>query len=305
MLGRRSEGGRHVWWIVLALAAVGSYATGPLAAEDADTVISAGAMGESGIGQPTANTGENVAIHFFYQEPVCHIQGYSLSLQFDCELVGLEGSFSVEDTIVEAVGVEFVSQSVDNDPADGDGCEMVLAVLLDTIPPFDGQTLPQTVQPLSLGFVELFVPDDIDCFATYDVELIDGLNGAETIPIFNTVVIENQSVAPTALNSTSVAVPTDILFLRGDIDDNGMVALADAIFIINYLFVGGPAPLCFDAADVDDNGQVQLLDTFFLIYFLFIGGDPPPPPFPGCGFESQDDDDLICTEPLLSCPGCP
>ena len=44
------------------------------------------------------------------------------------------------------------------------------------------------------------------------------------------------------------------LFYRGDADLNGDVDLSDAVYLFNYLFLGGSAPGCEDGADATDDG---------------------------------------------------
>ena len=90
------------------------------------------------------------------------------------------------------------------------------------------------------------------------------------------------------------------VFLRGDVNSDQNIELTDAIFTLNYLFVGGRIPTCLDAADVNDNASVELTDAIFLLNYLFIGGRLPAAPFPGCG-EDPSADDIDCQQP----PECP
>ena len=90
------------------------------------------------------------------------------------------------------------------------------------------------------------------------------------------------------------------VFLRGDVNSDRSIELTDAIFTLNYLFVGGRIPTCLDAADVNDNASVELTDAIFLLNYLFIGGRVPAAPFPECG-EDASADDIDCRQP----PECP
>ena len=88
------------------------------------------------------------------------------------------------------------------------------------------------------------------------------------------------------------------LFRRGDAAANGSVDLSDAIFILNFLFLGGSAPECPDAADADDSGSHELTDAIRILNFLFLGGDVPPPPGPDDpGIDPSDDDLADCVYP--------
>jgi hypothetical protein len=75
--------------------------------------------------------------------------------------------------------------------------------------------------------------------------------------------------------------------------------ISDAVFILNYLFIGGGAPDCMKAADVNDTGTVDLTDAVYLLNYLFIGGAAPAEPL-DCG-EDPTDDGLACDTPPKSC----
>jgi N-acetylneuraminic acid mutarotase len=67
-------------------------------------------------------------------------------------------------------------------------------------------------------------------------------------------------------------------FLRGDVQPDGEVDVADAVRILLHLFAGGPAVACLDAADADDSGELALADVLVLLGALFLGEPPLPPP---------------------------
>ncbi|MEE8141476.1 MAG: hypothetical protein V3T77_00080 [Planctomycetota bacterium] len=269
-----------------------------------DTQLIAGRMNQGAIGDVLVNPGDAAEVRFFYIAPNSNIQGYSLALCFDCTLFGVEGSFTVEDTIVEITGAEFIGQNVDNDPMDGDGCEFVVGVLLDAIAPFEGQTLPPTVQPLDIGSLQFLVPVDAECPNCYPVEFCDGINGAGEAPLSNRFVINTQSVSPGETFSTNVCVPVNSTFIRGDSNNDALLNISDLIFTLNYLFLSGPEPDCEDAADSNDDGNVNISDPIFLGLYLFQEGLPPPPPFPTCGADNPAVDELTCVGPVMGCPLC-
>jgi hypothetical protein len=61
----------------------------------------------------------------------------------------------------------------------------------------------------------------------------------------------------------------------GDVTQDGSVDVADVVYLINYLFVGGPAPYPINVADVNSDGVVDISDVVYLINYLFIGGPAP------------------------------
>jgi hypothetical protein len=77
---------------------------------------------------------------------------------------------------------------------------------------------------------------------------------------------------------------------NGDTNAAGdpLVNIADAIFLLAYLFSGGSAPPQRDAADASDDGNVDVADAIVLLALLFQGGAISPP-FPGAGFDSTPD----------------
>jgi hypothetical protein len=95
--------------------------------------------------------------------------------------------------------------------------------------------------------------------------------------------------------------PTELR--RGDANGDSRVDIADPIWILNELFLGGPASSCADAADANDDGLVNGTDAIRLIDHIFLGSRPPPPA-PGtetCGPDPTGDA-LGCT---LTGPACP
>jgi hypothetical protein len=80
-------------------------------------------------------------------------------------------------------------------------------------------------------------------------------------------------------------------FRRGDADGSGKLDLTDAIFTLQFLFMGGTTPTCMDAADSDDSGKLDLTDAIYSLQFQFMGGPPPAAPGPTtCGPDPTPDD---------------
>ena len=99
-------------------------------------------------------------------------------------------------------------------------------------------------------------------------------------------------------------VIADPIFSRGDCNGDGGFNIADAIFLLGFLFpVGPPTTLsCDDACDANDDGGLNIADAIRALEALFPGGTPMPlvAPFPGCGFDPTGDS-LDCG----SSPSCP
>ncbi len=63
----------------------------------------------------------------------------------------------------------------------------------------------------------------------------------------------------------------------GDVNKDDEIDIADVVYLINYLFIGGPAPNPLWVGDVNSDEVVDVTDVVYLINYLFIGG-----PLPGC-----------------------
>ncbi|MFN0057934.1 MAG: M12 family metallo-peptidase [Planctomycetota bacterium] len=98
-------------------------------------------------------------------------------------------------------------------------------------------------------------------------------------------------------------LPPGDAFKRADFNGNNSVDIADAVGLLNYLFVpASPIPACRDAADVNNDGSLAISDAIFLLGYLFLPGSPvPPAPFGACGLDTGAADLLDC----VSYPPCP
>ncbi len=249
--------------------------------------------------------GDAVPLCFFYSSPTDElftaIQGFSMGLTFDCRLTCLPDTFRLpEDSILLALGADFVDFQCDNDPDDGDGCEMIFGVLMDATPPFDGQTLPPTDIPLKLACVDMVIPTDAVCFECFDVNFEDGVNGNNKVPIKNQIAVDNMAFFA---RTQDCEICVDMIveektFVRGDCNGSAgseeePVNIADAASVVSLLFGLDelkPEPVCLDACDANDDGRLELTDTLAILLFLFNDGTPPPPPGPHtAGFDPTKD----------------
>jgi hypothetical protein len=60
----------------------------------------------------------------------------------------------------------------------------------------------------------------------------------------------------------------------GDVDQDGVVSLTDAVAVLNYLFLSGWQPR-LRLADADRDRRITLSDAVFLLNYLFLGGPAP------------------------------
>ncbi|MBI4601969.1 MAG: IPT/TIG domain-containing protein [Planctomycetes bacterium] len=66
-------------------------------------------------------------------------------------------------------------------------------------------------------------------------------------------------------------------YLRGNVNGDASRDISDAIWLLNWLFIGGPPPPCGDVARINPDLREDLSDAVFLLDFLFKGGPAPSP----------------------------
>jgi hypothetical protein len=66
------------------------------------------------------------------------------------------------------------------------------------------------------------------------------------------------------------------IIICGDSNDDGIIDVADAVYLINYLFLEGSEPVpVWCGGNANGDGQVDVGDVLHLINYLFIDGSPP------------------------------
>ena len=114
--------------------------------------------------------------------------------------------------------------------------------------------------------------------------------------------IAGAGIYDTALSEEEVVQalgPPATFFTRIDTNADSTANIADAIFVLGYLFGGGSSPPCLDAADANDDGKIDIADAIAVLGYLFGGLPTLPEPFETCG-EDPTPDDLGC-EAFLPC----
>ncbi len=86
------------------------------------------------------------------------------------------------------------------------------------------------------------------------------------------IVVADASVPPLA---DTAQFTLHIAFLCGDINNDHTINVADAVYVISYVFRGGPPPLPPEAGDVNSDTQINIADAVYLISYVFRGGPPP------------------------------
>ena len=230
-----------------------------------------------------------------FEDPDCRgIQGWSLALEVD-------PCFQLDSaTTLDTIGALYTQGGLRGDgsfektelaaPDRNGGRQGVLsAVVLWHSEP---GIVPQISTNAVLRVHGTSIPDDLPCFVRV-LEDPDGLRGVgEVVP--SAVTIAGETTSPSVFHASLTTSLAASPFRRGDVNDDGEAGLSDAMYLVNYLFLGGPAPGCRDAADTDDSGVLTLTDAIRIVTFLFLGGTAPEPPRAlECG-EDETPDALSC-----------
>ncbi len=88
-------------------------------------------------------------------------------------------------------------------------------------------------------------------------------------------------------------------FLRGDVNFDGGIDVADPLTLLGIVLFDVPATGCASASDSNDDGLVNLADPIYLLNYLFQQGPEPPAPFVECGFDPTPD--TPCDAALTGC----
>ena len=158
-----------------------------------------------------------------------------------------------------------------------------MGILLDVSPPFGNQTVGPTIGPQEIGRVSVVAPATVgECGA---IEYLDGLNGDGGPPLSNVIIVDGTSLQGfPQIGGVVCAVGTP--FVRSDCNDDAVTNIADAVFVLAYLFQSGATPNCLEACDGNGDDTVDLADGLFIANYLFTNGPMPPSPFPDCGVGS-------------------
>ncbi len=80
---------------------------------------------------------------------------------------------------------------------------------------------------------------------------------------------------PDQADSNSNGIGDACELICGDADNNSLVTISDAVYLITYIFGGGPPPNSIVNGDADCNGLITISDAVYLITYIFGGGQSP------------------------------
>ncbi|MHC4936989.1 MAG: hypothetical protein ACYTGJ_12315 [Planctomycetota bacterium] len=163
--------------------------------------------------------------------------------------------------------------------------EIVLGLIMDT----GSGTAAIPASPSQTDLVTITWSCDAE--GTSALSFTDGLGSP---PADNELILGQSGGYQPTLVDGSLTVINYNPFVRGNCNDDIVVDLGDAIFLLNYLFQGGPAPNCDDACDFDDDADLGIPDAVGILNYQFLGGAAPAAPFPDAGLDPTPGDGFGC-----------
>ncbi|HAK96789.1 MAG TPA: hypothetical protein DCM87_17805, partial [Planctomycetes bacterium] len=67
----------------------------------------------------------------------------------------------------------------------------------------------------------------------------------------------------------------------------GALDIADAVWILSYLFRHGRAPTCLETANANGDGRIDIADAIRILGYLFSQQEALPAPFESCGTDPR------------------
>ncbi|MEM7163910.1 MAG: hypothetical protein AAF581_00515 [Planctomycetota bacterium] len=229
--------------------------------------------------------------------------------------------FDISGTILEAVGAEFVNCSVDNANGDmivGILLDFLPPFDRQTVPPTaDWLKIgsvsfcldPATPCGSQNNITFCDTADGLGNVPTHNLVTV----WREVPEGSGNYILTDVQGFPTV--GCCIEVNPERRFVRGNCnnDPQNKVTITDAATVLAVQFQGVPVG-CLDACDVNDDGKINLADAVYLLNYLFKSGPPhnspaPPSPFPTQGTDTTVDDpsgfhaELDCVDGRDPCAG--
>jgi hypothetical protein len=218
-------------------------------------------------------------------------QGFSFGVSHDPAVLTVTGGFGAQviDDLNNGTGADFLDVGLFTD---GFTCGCVYSFL--------GIQTIQFASAIELAIASYDTVPGALIGSTSDVTTTLSIsNRLGSPPVQIVVVVNSQALGATGVAGVITLTPVVGGFVRADVNDDALINLADAITVLDALFLGVVIN-CMDAADTNDDELANIADGVFLLAYLFSGGSAPPAPFGGgCGADPAGTA-LDCAE-YLSC----
>ena len=122
-----------------------------------------------------------------------------------------------------------------------------------------------------------------------------GAFGEQHVGTFTVVVADDCGEVTSREAEISVGDDCGGQFIRGDVNGNGSLSVADGIGVLRFIFVEDFPIGCEEAADANNSDSLTLTDGLLILNFVFVKKSPAPTlPYPDCG--TDDTSILGCEE---------
>jgi hypothetical protein len=167
----------------------------------------------------------------------------------------------------------------ENDDGIGDACDGDVHIHADAPDGYKG--IPYFYQFRAEGGIEPLSWRRISGQVPIGLIFNDGSEGTLTgtpflVGSYDFTVEVTDSDSPARKDTTLVSINIyDPPYICGDATGDETVNVSDAVYIINYVFVGGAAPVPLESGDADCSGTVNVSDAVYIINYVFVGGNDP------------------------------
>jgi len=124
--------------------------------------------------------------------------------------------------------------------------------------------------PPGMQQFNVYIPDYCPEWVSFDIM------GQNIIIQAGTAIHRCENGLPMSLDLAFVITALGCSGECGDANNDEMINVADAVWLINYIFAGGYPPLpVLACGDANGDGNVGIQDAVWLINYIFAGGLPP------------------------------
>lgn len=124
--------------------------------------------------------------------------------------------------------------------------------------------------------VETIGPQDLSGWHQKSLRVSDHIKPTSQTKIrFEASDLGSSSVVEAGIDVVNVFYVECVDFIYGDANRDENIDVADAVYLINYVFKGGPAPDPIEAGDANCDNDSNVADGVFLINYVFKGGPEP------------------------------
>ncbi len=222
------------------------------------------------------------------------MSGWSFGICTDIAEMSINafGPASGSDALNGGAGGDFVTNTI---YVDGSGCSQAMVISFLGSDVLDAGTLG-------------FEAATLECTAVGAAESDACMAVCSTLgspPVATVVVVDGgTSVTPEFVDDCTaiIAPPPALDYRRGDSNDDGIVNIADIIWLLSELFLSGPATDCVGADDSNSDGLVDAADAVYTANMLFLAGPDPAAPYPDCGVDGDPDVDTFANDDRIGFP---